>query len=490
MSDYTTLYAANSNLPPILFYRTNDVYDIFSNVTDIPGKLRIWIEGTRYEARSSEAIYQGFKGINSQNSQDKNTAINLIQDNQPAGAHLQKTGNALKNKLFMDTQLVTGALSNELNSPADMTVKEALMYEILLCKATQNVAILAALFATGDREIVENTFLASYDDSFWGNGKQQQGRNALGTTWMRLRKALRTELQNTGKIRVRTGISNALAADFGLKQHPSDAQFAKNSQGQDLVWTKQQIDKAPQHLNLANQVTGYQWNGQEQHLVSAVGATASMTVNHNLGVTTAPQTSAIEGVKAYVGASRVSIENDSVKLFYSKNGNTGYDYCQFFFPDLAIQNQGNEFFVVLNKSRWEALLAEAKQQSQATANPAVVHGFNAQQTTTVLNNNNSSPKAIITTKCPWIEDISVEGGDLLKLIGSNSGGTFIDYVGMCLDNVPIHYEGNRPYVLVPKDQAQRFFQNQGIATGNTPDAMWQGLLQEIMKNKQTLGKKS
>lgn len=61
--------------------------------------------------------------------------------------------------------------------------KESVMYEALLAKFTQNPELGELLKATKNRRLVEH----SYDDGYWGDGKDGKGKNRLGFLLTRLR---------------------------------------------------------------------------------------------------------------------------------------------------------------------------------------------------------------------------------------------------------------------------------------------------------------
>jgi len=205
---------------PIDFYDTGQPYDILSNVTSIP--VKIWINGHEYNALSSEAIFQGMKGITSQDKHDQAEGIKLVNDTNPPGGRLQKKGGKPIaeggvynnfNQLYDTPFPVTGI--------TDLKVKEQVMYEILLAKATQNPEILKALLNTQNEYITERTSRANYDDNFWGDGRPTgrpyPGLNALGKAWMRVRETLRQELTTHQSVRVRTGFSLELANTLRLR---------------------------------------------------------------------------------------------------------------------------------------------------------------------------------------------------------------------------------------------------------------------------------
>lgn len=66
-------------------------------------------------------------------------------------------------------------------------IKVGVMKEIIHSKALQHEYVRRKLLATGDRELVEN----SWRDDFWGWGPNRDGQNMLGKLWMELRAELR-----------------------------------------------------------------------------------------------------------------------------------------------------------------------------------------------------------------------------------------------------------------------------------------------------------
>lgn len=68
-------------------------------------------------------------------------------------------------------------------------VKLDIMREILCAKAEQHEYVRRKLLATGDRELVEN----SWRDDFWGWGPNRNGQNWLGKLWMEVRAELRID---------------------------------------------------------------------------------------------------------------------------------------------------------------------------------------------------------------------------------------------------------------------------------------------------------
>ena len=61
------------------------------------------------------------------------------------------------------------------------------MRDILRAKVAQHEYVRRKLLATGDRELIEN----SWRDDFWGWGPNRDGQNMLGKLWMEVRAELR-----------------------------------------------------------------------------------------------------------------------------------------------------------------------------------------------------------------------------------------------------------------------------------------------------------
>lgn len=68
-------------------------------------------------------------------------------------------------------------------------IRVEVMKEILIAKVEQHEYVHRKLLATGDRELVEN----SWRDSFWGWGENRDGQNMLGKLWMEIRADLKTD---------------------------------------------------------------------------------------------------------------------------------------------------------------------------------------------------------------------------------------------------------------------------------------------------------
>lgn len=80
--------------------------------------------------------------------------------------------------------------NKSLQRPDWDAVKVKVMSDILYAKASQHEYVRRKLLATGDRELVED----SWRDTFWGWGENGDGQNMLGKLWMGVRAQLRAEM--------------------------------------------------------------------------------------------------------------------------------------------------------------------------------------------------------------------------------------------------------------------------------------------------------
>ncbi|WBT40130.1 NADAR family protein [Hyphomicrobium sp. DMF-1] len=74
-----------------------------------------------------------------------------------------------------------------LRRPGWDSIKVDIMRDILRAKASQHEYVRRKLLATGDRELIED----SWRDDFWGWGPNRDGQNMLGKLWMEVRAELR-----------------------------------------------------------------------------------------------------------------------------------------------------------------------------------------------------------------------------------------------------------------------------------------------------------
>ncbi|WP_421883179.1 NADAR family protein [Methylibium sp.] len=95
--------------------------------------------------------------------------------------------------------------NRELRRPDWDQVKVSIMRDILRAKAMQHSYVLRKLFATGDRELVED----SWRDDFWGWGPNRDGQNMLGKLWMQVR----AELRGTEPPQAASGCSHTARSD-------------------------------------------------------------------------------------------------------------------------------------------------------------------------------------------------------------------------------------------------------------------------------------
>ncbi len=75
----------------------------------------------------------------------------------------------------------------ELRRPDWDDIKVGVMRDILRAKAEQHEYVRRKLLATGNRELIED----SWRDDFWGWGPNRDGKNMLGKLWMEIRAELR-----------------------------------------------------------------------------------------------------------------------------------------------------------------------------------------------------------------------------------------------------------------------------------------------------------
>lgn len=73
-------------------------------------------------------------------------------------------------------------------------VKAGIMLDILHAKAAQHEYVRRKLLATGDRELIED----SWRDDYWGWGPNRDGQNILGKLWMQVRDELRSAIPLAG----------------------------------------------------------------------------------------------------------------------------------------------------------------------------------------------------------------------------------------------------------------------------------------------------
>jgi predicted NAD-dependent protein-ADP-ribosyltransferase YbiA (DUF1768 family) len=67
------------------------------------------------------------------------------------------------------------------------------MSNILRLKLAQHEYVRRKLLATGDRDLIED----SWRDDFWGWGPNRDGQNMLGKLWMEIRAELRATAEQS-----------------------------------------------------------------------------------------------------------------------------------------------------------------------------------------------------------------------------------------------------------------------------------------------------
>jgi ribA/ribD-fused uncharacterized protein len=117
-------------------------------------------------------------------------------DTSEAAYHWEKFhGDSLLQAMILTAQSAHAAFkiaetNREFRRPDWDDVKVDIMRDILRAKAEQHEYVRRKLLATGDRELVEN----SWRDAFWGWGPNRDGRNQLGKLWMEIRGELRARV--------------------------------------------------------------------------------------------------------------------------------------------------------------------------------------------------------------------------------------------------------------------------------------------------------
>lgn len=153
----------------VLFYE-QDFY-VLSNFSAF---ALMW-EGHRFD--TSEAAYHWEKFV----------ALR-VEDSE----HLLKTRGAIRRAILFSPSAHEAYKIAERNRDYRRTdwddVKVGIMRIILRSKAKQHEYVRRKLLATGNRELIEN----SWRDNFWGWGPNRDGQNQLGKLWMEIRSELQS----------------------------------------------------------------------------------------------------------------------------------------------------------------------------------------------------------------------------------------------------------------------------------------------------------
>lgn len=128
----------------------------------------VWWKGYRFD--TSEAVYHWEKFHNADLTPFEQAVLDSI-------CYAPSAHEAFK----------IGQEHKRLRRPEWDDVKVDIMRDILRAKADQHEYVRRKLLATGDRELVEN----SWRDDYWGWGPNKDGQNMLGKLWVEIRDELR-----------------------------------------------------------------------------------------------------------------------------------------------------------------------------------------------------------------------------------------------------------------------------------------------------------
>lgn len=154
-----------------VFFYEQDFY-VLSNFSAFSLKWR----GRRFD--TSEAAYHWERFATGQSSPDRGPAH---------GSMAAEIADMIQ---FADSAHQAFKIAQEnkyLQRPDWDDVKVDHMRTILRAKANQHEYVRRKLLATGERELIEN----SWRDAFWGWGSDGNGQNMLGKLWMEVRRELR-----------------------------------------------------------------------------------------------------------------------------------------------------------------------------------------------------------------------------------------------------------------------------------------------------------
>lgn len=144
-----------------VFFYEQDYY-VLSNFSAFTLQWR----GLRFDTSEAAYHYEKFAGIDAA----KDVASDIL--------HAPSAHEAFK----------IAERNKDLRRPDWDVVKVDIMRDILRAKAEQHEYVQRKLLATGDRELVED----SWRDDFWGWGPNRDGQNMLGKLWMEVRAELKT----------------------------------------------------------------------------------------------------------------------------------------------------------------------------------------------------------------------------------------------------------------------------------------------------------
>lgn len=110
-----------------------------------------------------------------------------------AGTVYENIGREIRNAPSAHEAFKLAEIHKERRRPEWDQIKVDVMRDILRTKAHQHEYVRRKLLATGDRELIED----SWRDDFWGWGPNRDGQNILGKLWMEVRAELRAATLST-----------------------------------------------------------------------------------------------------------------------------------------------------------------------------------------------------------------------------------------------------------------------------------------------------
>lgn len=154
----------------ILFYQKDQPYYEFTNFYESPIKYKI--DGKQYVFPTSEHAFQAMKFSSATKSRTKHDmieAVSRLNSARDSFNFVRQPQNAKQIRPDWDT------------------VKDQVMYEVLLHKFSQNSHLKELLVSTGEAMLVEHT----NNDSYWGDDNgSEKGLNRLGYSLMKVRNHL------------------------------------------------------------------------------------------------------------------------------------------------------------------------------------------------------------------------------------------------------------------------------------------------------------
>jgi hypothetical protein len=283
----------------IEFYEKDSDFNFLANTIEgFPINVKMAPKGFQMEnldIACTETLFQVSKGLaNKTGSRDAGACFNDLKTDRRyttggLSASYRKPhvlGFDDPNNPFKDNNSYTGNdYPTQHIDGTSLDVKERIMYEALMMKATQHPHILKCLLDPSNKgkQFIEDTSLAPMDrhnDTYWGVGRakgpdakerlnvQGNGRNALGKLWNLVQQDLAKEMNYTGEVQVRCGFSPNVANILNVESQQFDHTRAI---------TQQKLDALP----LKNKATlpTLKQNPQSQSYSSDMGTDATQAQN-------------------------------------------------------------------------------------------------------------------------------------------------------------------------------------------------------------------